>query len=158
MPIPVPIDAVADELESLPDEALTYLNRKTGEFLTVPVADIGAVEEGAEDVESFDWPWTQEDLPKLRDIAAGEDWVALPDKFEIHEWSIMERFSRETPEPMSSRLSKAIHGRGAFRRFYDLLHEHGLADDWYKFKHEQIVSLVQEALTDESIPFARGRV
>jgi len=158
MPIPVPIDAIADALESLPDEALTYLNRKTGEFLTVPVADIGAVEGGAEDVESFDWPWAPEDLSRLRDIVERDGWIALPDKFEIHEWSIMDRFSRESGEPLSSRLSQAIHGRGAFRYFHDLLHEHGLADAWYRFKHEHLVGLVEEILTEENIPFARGRV
>jgi hypothetical protein len=157
MPIPVSIDAIAGELDSLPDDALTYLNRRTGEFLTAPLADISAVENGADDGESFDWPWSDDDLLKLREIVDGEDWVALPDKFEIHEWSIMERFSREAPEPLASELAHAIHGRGAFRNFRDLLHAHGAVDAWYEFKHEHLVGLVEEVLVVERIPFVRGR-
>lgn len=158
MTIPVPVDTVARELDALWDDALAYLNRKTGECLTVPCADMLSIEDGAEDSDSFEWPWSPEELTKLREIAAGDDWFALPDKFEIHEWSIMDRFTREVPEPLASKLSRAIHGRGAFRQFHDTLHECGGLDAWYEFKHEYLVKLVSDALTEEGVPFRRDGV
>jgi hypothetical protein len=44
--------------------------------------------------------------------------MELPDRFDIHEWSIMERFSQaQNIERIPSGLLNAIHGAGAFRAF-----------------------------------------
>lgn len=37
----------------------------------------------------------------------------------------------------SEKLLDAIHGRGAFRYFKDLIQEMGLADQWYSFRDDR---------------------
>ena len=34
----------------------------------------------------------------------------------------------------------------------------GRTQAWYDFKHEHLVTLLSEILTDEDVPFRRGRV
>lgn len=50
--------------------------------------------------------------------ARWDRFVKLPSKFEVHEWAIMEKFSRSV-EQIGKReeLLDAIHGAGAFRNF-----------------------------------------
>jgi hypothetical protein len=157
MPLPVLIDTLAEELDGLPDETRVYVHRETGELITVPNHDIGVFEDGLEDEEELEWDCAEEELPKLREIASRTGaWIALPDKFEIHEWSIMERFAEEADEPMASKLDRAIHGRGAFRLFRSVLDDYGATEAWYKFKHEQLVELVASTLDDEKVPYRRG--
>ena len=157
MPIPVAIDRLAEELDALMDETSLYLNRETGEFLTVPDHDLGIIEDDLEDEEELEWPWEGEDLQKLREIAETENWVCLPSKLDVNEWRIMQRFALEMPEPLSSSLEHAIHGRGAFRAFRSVLEGTGRIEAWYQFKHECLVRLVAEVLEIENIPFKRGR-
>lgn len=77
MPIPVVIDRLAEELDALMDETSLYLNRETGEFLTVPNHDLGIIEDDLEGEEELEWPWEDEDLQKLRDIVETENWVSF---------------------------------------------------------------------------------
>jgi hypothetical protein len=158
MPIPVVIDRLAEELDALMDETSLYLNRETGEFITVLDHDLGIIEDKLEEEEELEWPWEGEDLQKLRDIVETEKWVCFPSKSEVNEWRIMQRFAFEMPEPLSSSLEHAIHGSGAFRAFKSVLHGTGRIEAWYQFKHESLVRLVAEVLEIENIPFKRGRV
>jgi hypothetical protein len=62
--------------------------------------------------------WKKDLLPKAQEVLASEDFIPLPGKFEIHEWSIMERFAGSLANPaVSDEFYAAIHGRGPFRRF-----------------------------------------
>lgn len=158
MPIPVLIDLLAEELDALPEEACVYLNRKSGEFVTFPNHDVGIVEDGLEEEEEFEWDYPPEAIAQLREIVESTHWITLPDKHDIHEWSIMQRFADSVPEPLSSNLNRAIHGRGAFRSFRNELDRSGRTQAWYDFKHEHLVALLSEILTDEDVPFRRGRV
>ncbi len=157
MNLPIPIDMLAEELACLPDEACVYVNRNTGEVLSVLNSDIGVLEEGDES-DGLEWEWSPEDVTKLQEIAEGNDaWVSLPDKFEINEWEIMAAFSREQVEPLASTLSRAICGRGAFRAFRSVLDQVGRREDWYEFKHAWVVKLASEALSANGISYKRGR-
>ena len=47
---------------------------------------------------------------KIREVLASDDFLPLPSKFEIHEWSIMERFAESLEDDEASeRLLRAIH-------------------------------------------------
>jgi hypothetical protein len=64
----------------------------TGEIVTVTDEDRHLVED--EDLDEAELPeWQRESLPKVREVLASGDFVSLPNKFEIHEWAIMEHFS-----------------------------------------------------------------
>jgi hypothetical protein len=51
------------------------------------------------------------------ELLESESYLALPDSFEIDEWSLMEQFSREHRDRAREELLDAIRGRDAFRWF-----------------------------------------
>ena len=110
MPIPVKLSEVVDEMSMSGDEISTYLNRVTGEMVTVTAEERRA----AEDPEDWDLlpGWQQEVMPKVKEALESEDYLKLPGKYEIHEWSIMEQFAYSVDdEAASDELLTAIHGR-----------------------------------------------
>jgi uncharacterized protein UPF0158 len=145
---------VIDEMEMMSDEATSYINRKTGELITVTNEMFSLAEDPDEAADAPEW---QKDLlPKVREVAASEDFIALPGKFEIHEWSIMERFARSFADTaVSDELAAAVHGRGAFHRFKDAVHRLGIADDWYRFRDTALEEIAIEFLEAHGIAFRR---
>jgi hypothetical protein len=107
--------------------------------------------------EAEDAPQWQKDLfPKAREVLASEDFIPLPSKFEIHEWSIMERFAQSlTDAGASDELDAAIHGRGAFWRFKDALHRLGITEDWYRFRDSALEEIAIEFLEAHGIAYQR---
>ena len=145
---------VIEVMDLSSDEATTYINRKTGEIVTL-TDEIVAMDEDPDDAaEAAEW---QKDLlPKAREVAASEDFIPLPGKFEIHEWSIMERFARSLPDAaVSDELDAAVHGRGAFRRFKDAVHRLGIADEWYRFREAALEEIAIGFLEANGIAYQR---
>jgi hypothetical protein len=65
----------------------------------------------------------------LKEIIQGEKWLALPSKFDIHDYSIMESFCSSQQNPsLRDRLLSAIHGSGAFRRFREATEQEGVLE------------------------------
>lgn len=154
MPLPVSLDLVAQELESLDNEMTAYVNRRTGDIVSVSDEELALVEEEEEGVEEELPDWQVEMLPRLREIASGEDWVALPDKFDIHEWEIMRRFAETVDDKdLAERLQRAIHGKGAFRMFRATLEDAGRRDEWYDFRREALKTVAREALEHLGVPY-----
>lgn len=52
---------------------------------------------------------------------------------------------------LRERLERAIEGRGAFRRFRDLVHEEGLAQQWDAFSADRQAGRARRWLADEGI-------
>ena len=80
----------------------------------------------------------------LEEIQDGvvEDYIPLPDQYDIDEYHIIEDFIYELPKGNAQDiLERAIQGRGAFRRFKDLVYDLNLEDAWYDYQekaHEKI--------------------
>lgn len=133
------------------DEMTVFVNRKTGEIVSVSHDDLSIVEEGVGEDELPDWQ--AEMLPQLREIAAGGDWAALPDRFDIHEWEIMRRFVATVDDAdLAERLERAIHGKGAFRMFRATIDDAGCRDEWYDFKRQSLKKIAREALDALGVP------
>ena len=134
---PVKLSEIVTEMESQSDEGSSYLNSKTGKLEWVPEELIQAADsdEPLED----DGDWGPEEIEVAKQVIQGDPaFIALPDRFEIDEWRMMERFTLSVDDPQASdALDRAIHGRGAFRCFKDTVHLLGLADQWYRFRDEQ---------------------
>ena len=146
---------VLDEMELSGDEATAYINRRTGELITL-TDEILALAEDPDEV--TDAPqWQKDVLPKAREAIGSEDFIPLPGKFEIHEWSIMERFARSlTDAAVSDELLGALHGRGAFRRFKDAVRGLGIADEWYQFRETALEEIAIEFLEAHGIAYDRA--
>ena len=145
---------VIEEMELSSDEATAYINRKTGELFTLTDEELAFAENPDEAAEAAQW---QKDLlPKAREVIASGDFIPLPGKFEIHDWSTMERFARSlTDAAVSDELDAALHGRGAFRRFKDAVHKLGIADEWYRFREAALEEIAVEFLEAHGIAYQR---
>jgi hypothetical protein len=121
---------IVEGMEFQSDEMTAYLHRPTGHVVTVSQEAFDAAEH-----DDQDWV-TPEELAEARRILDREDeYLALPDRFEIDEFRMMERFavSRQYPH-LGDDLLAGLHGRGAFRRFKDAVHRLQLAEEWYAFR------------------------
>lgn len=134
------------------DENRAFLNIRTGEFTTLSSDELGAAEEGGtlEDMPE----WQQEIIQKASDVLFTDDYRELPSKFDIHEYSIMEKFCYTVEDDeLSDRLLNSIQGRGAFRYFKDTIHQYGIADDWYDYREQAFKKIAIEWLESNNIAY-----
>ncbi len=150
---PVSLQAVADEMDVMSDEMTAYINKRTGELFTVGGEEASIIEEGGEDGE-FIPDWQKEILPKVREVLDSGNFVALPDKFEVHEYSIMEYFSCSVENAeLQEELLIAIRGGGAFHRFKEIIHRREIQDDWYSYRNDALKRIAADFLEAEEIAF-----
>lgn len=144
---------VVDAIESQANEGAAYLNPETGEIVHVSEDEIALVEEGVAD---DDLPqWQREAMPKIREALEneGDRFLALPDRFEVHEWAIMERFSREQNPHAQQVLLSAVHGSKAFRHFRGAVERLGLLDAWYRYRQEAIEEIARDWLEEHKLAY-----
>jgi len=131
VPRQVKLQDILDGMQFQSDEITAYLHRPTGRVIAVSEEALQAAEEGtgADDVEEFE-------LADARGIVeGGDDYLALPDRFEIDEYRMMERFAAGVTDPATqAELDDALRGRGAFRRFKDAVRRLGLLEGWYSHR------------------------
>jgi hypothetical protein len=54
---------------------------------------------------------------------------------------------------LRARLLDRIHGRRAFRRFKDAVHEYGLAEEWYQFRENALKEIAKRWLEAHHLPY-----
>jgi len=153
MAIRVKIEDIIDGLESQSDERHSFLDKRTAEVVSISDEEMQAAEDD-EPIEDFpDW---QQDLVRIAKEIVDEtgDYIALPIKFDINEYRIMERFclSIEDAE-MCDTFYSLIKGSGAFRRFKDAIHQYGISDDWYKYRNDALKEIAIEWCQEKGIEF-----
>ena len=129
----VKLSDIVEGLDFQSDESFSYLNTMTGEVVSVTTEELRAAEE---DAPREDFPdWQHDAIRFAREILETEHYLPLPTTFDIHEYSIMERFCLSVDdEDMRDDLCNAICGRGAFRRFKDRMQLYGMAEEWYQYR------------------------
>jgi hypothetical protein len=129
----VKLSDIIEGLEFQSDECFSYLNTATGEVVSVTTEELRAAEND-EPLEDFP-DWQHDVIRMAKDIVETEHYLPLPDRFEINEYQIMERFCLSVDdEDIRDDLCDAIHGRGAFRRFKDRVQAYGIAEEWYRYR------------------------
>ncbi len=119
----------------------TFLNLETGEIVTVCKDSLEAAEvEEESPAGSEEYDDDDEEMQMARDILNHyENYVALPDSNEIHEYEIMRIFCESLEDGrLREIMCRDIKGRGVFRRFKDNIDYFGITDDWYRFKDEAL--------------------
>jgi hypothetical protein len=139
MSICVLLSKIVEALDIQGDEDSSYLDKNTGEVISLRLDDFNAAEDG----ESLDdyAPWERENIQTADKILKGchKNYLPLPSKFDVHEYQIMEDFCLSVQdEEISETLYNAIRGRGAFGRFKDCIYRFEIADDWYKYRAETL--------------------
>jgi hypothetical protein len=81
---------IIQEMDVFGDDYRAFLNIRTGEFVTLSSEELSAAEEG-DSVKDFP-EWQRERIRKAGEVLFTYDYRELPSRFDIHEYSIMERF------------------------------------------------------------------
>ena len=132
MAVKISLQDLVDEMQMQSDGCQIFLNKHTGKFILITDDDLWAAERG-EDEEIPDWQ--VDTIAELKRMQTTEDYLKIPDQFEIHEYKIMERFCLSVPdEDISNELLDKIRGRGAFRNFKDAVYDFGIEKDWFKYR------------------------
>jgi len=164
MPPPVKLAHVVEHLSIVSDDIAVYLNKRTGEFIKLSSDDILGFEDeddfaAAQDPADPDWledqpDWLKEEHRIRREVLNSDDYLALPDKFDIHDWQIMEDFCRSVKDArLREQLLGLIKGRGAFGRFNAAITSLRIEQAWYHFHNRALEQIAIEWLEQSEIPF-----
>jgi hypothetical protein len=134
------------------DERFSYLNTITGEVVSITDEELRAAEE---DAPLEDFPEWQHDAIRIAgDIIETEHYLPLPDRFEINEYQIMERFCLSVDdEDIRDELCDAIRGRGAFRRFKDRMQLYGMVEEWHRYRDVALREVAMAWCEAHGIPY-----
>lgn len=122
------------DMATATDESALYVNTRTGEVFV----SLG----GDYDDEEID----PEEEP---------DWVFILDRYAIDDMHIMKKFARNAAPAASRDLFDALSGRGAYRRFRDVIARRGLQKEWDAWREQKLADLVRSRLEERKIPFRR---
>jgi len=155
MAVEVNLETIIEALELADDSISSFLDVETGEVQSITAEEFDLAEDPETDFEDLpDW---QRDTVKLaRIIQQNEDrrYLALPDRFDIHEWAIMDRFSESlNVARLRNDLHAAVRGAGAFRMFKHLLTEYSLWDAWNRFKEIELRQIAMQWCEEHGIVF-----
>ncbi|HEL2383235.1 TPA: hypothetical protein U0431_001444 [Streptococcus suis] len=85
--------------------------------------------------------------------------VRLPTYYDFNPYAFMERYVYHLPEgDLSDRLSRAIRGRGAFRRFKNELERCDRLEEWYAFETQCYKELVLDWCQENEIAIVNNRL
>ena len=134
------------------DEQSSFLNLTTGEVVAITDEELRAAEND-EPLEDFP-DWQHDAIRIARDIVETDHYLQLPDRSEIHEYNIMERFCLSVDdEDMRNDLCDAIRGRGAFRRFKDRMQLYGMAEEWYHYRDAALREIAVAWCEEHGVPY-----
>ena len=149
----VELDVIIEALEMADDSISSYLDVETGEMHSITEEEFDLAEDPQTAME--DLPnWQRDAVMLARSIQKqeGKRYMALPDKFDVHEWAMMDRFSMTLRDAqMRNDFHGGIRGAGAFRLFKHLLTEYNLWDAWNRFKQVELRQMAIEWCKENGI-------
>jgi hypothetical protein len=157
MAVEVKLAAIIEALELADDSISSYLDVDTGQVHSITEEEFDLAEAPATDIEDMpDWQRGAVELARNIRQHEGKRYLALPDKFDVHEWAIMDRFSESlTKAQLRNDFHGAIRGAGAFRLFKRLLTEYNLWDAWNRFRETELRQIAMQWCEEHSIIFRR---
>jgi hypothetical protein len=160
MTLPVKVADIVGQLSIVSDDITVYLNKRTGEFIVLSpdqMLEFEHDEDLASEDDLSDQPeWLKDEVRISREVLNSDDYVALPDSFDIHDWQIMEDFCRSIRHArVREQLLGLIRSRGAFGRFNSAIRSLGLVQVWYQFHGEALEQIAIEWLEENQIPYER---
>jgi hypothetical protein len=143
MGVTVRLSDIVDALQADMMDYAILLDCSTGEVEAVSHYLIDLAEDSEPEPSLPEWQKPEWEIAKR--IAAGDRFLNLPDKHDVHEWEIMREFSESIEsEKIRAELLNAIRGSGAFRYFKDTIRRHKIQEDWYAFLEEALKQIAIE--------------
>lgn len=113
----VKLSDIIDAIEMADQFSENFLDRETREIVWIS-----------------DMAMSEDEKEEACDRLDEHGFYRLPTFYDIHEYDIMEEFVCSLPQPMQNKLSQAISGRGAFRRFKNTIRQLGIEEQWYEYQ------------------------
>jgi hypothetical protein len=131
---------IVDALGMQFDEMPSFLDLDTGQVETVSSELLREAEETDDPDDECPDDLTDDDEWEIaKRIVSTDRFVRLPSKFDIHQWQIMEDFTRTLAAgAVRGELEHAIHGAGAFRHFKSTLRRHRIEKNWFAFQSDAL--------------------
>jgi len=112
----------------------------------------------AEDGEPYDHlpDWQQEQMELAIDFVEYdmEKYLPIPSQFDINEYGMMEDFCFSIKDSNAqNKLLHTIRGKGAFRRFKDMIIDLDLAEDWYNYRDKRYKQIAIEFCEDHGLEY-----
>lgn len=150
----VKLSDVIEGLESQSDESSSFLDKRTGEVILMTDYAMRSAEENEPYEEVPDWE--KELVSIAREILADTgDYIQLPTRYDIDEYSIMENFCMSLEKKaIGDILYDLISGSGAFRLFKDAIYKYGVEDEWYQYRDNAMKELAIEWCRQNNIEFS----
>jgi hypothetical protein len=138
---------VVNEMAETSDEQTAFLNRRTGELITLTDEQRYVLE----NARAADAPECQREL---RQVLQAGDLLELPSPFEHHEYTIVEQFCRSIKDPdHQEQLLAAIRGKRAFRDFKAIIATLGLEGAWTHFRNQAYEAIALAWLQQNDIAY-----
>ncbi len=151
MAVVVSLVEMISEMAELVDNHTAFLNRKTGELLTMNYQQ-PALCENSQPVHDL-----SDGQHAVREAMESGDMLELPSKFEHQEFSIIERFCESVGEPRhKKKLLKAIRGKRAVRDFQKVLRKLRMTDRWIGFRNRELEELAVAWLDQNDIAYNKA--
>jgi len=131
MTVQVRLQDILEGMDFQSDEQSSFLNLTTGEVVSITDEELRAAEND-EPLEDFP-EWQHDAIRIAGEIIETDHYLPLPDRFEINEYRMMERFCLSVvDDDIQKKICESIRGRGAFRGLKDREQAYGMAEDWYR--------------------------
>lgn len=154
MAAPVKLADIVEALQIQMDGWTLFFNKQTGEVVHIHEDAFRALEDQVSGLlENYDKLDNKENIEEAKKIEQNpEDYITLPNRFEVDEWKMMENFAfSRKDEKVSTELQEAARGKGAFRHFKDTIHRLGISEDWYRFRDQAYEQVIQEWCEDNDL-------
>ena len=135
------LEDIAEAFDDCMDGWVQFLNTQTAEIVNL-----------SEDP----YMLCEEDKELWEEIEESDDYVRLPDQYELHEKWIMEHFSYEIGnERVSEMLSNALRKRHPYRAFKDKINELGISQLYYDYRSQAYLDKAEEWCRENSVAYRR---
>lgn len=115
----IKLNEIIDAIDFTDQYTEYFLDKETGELVYVN-----------------DMVMTNQEQEEIYDALDEHGFYRLPDQRDIDDYRTMESFISTLSSPVADKLSRAISGRGAFRRFKDEIIRLGVEKEWYAFEED----------------------
>jgi hypothetical protein len=148
----VKLQDILEGMDFQSDERSSFLNLTTGEVVSITDEELRAAEND-EPLEDFP-EWQHDAIRIAGEIIETDHYLPLPDRFEINEYRMMERFCLSVDDnDLRDDLCDTIRGRGAFRRFKDRMQAYGITEEWYRYRDAALREIAVAWCEAHGIPY-----
>jgi len=153
----VDLEMIANAMEDVARMDMDYyLDKETGEVIITSEEIFGYAEEEDEDKLREDLSdWQKEDIKLAKEILFNnpERYICIPERPSYEGYNLMVEFAEKVEdELLREKLSIALDGKGAFRRFKNVIADYpDYREKWFKFKDERSNKKVIEWLNSIGI-------